>query len=91
MSELDKSFKSACRVRDDSKSTARDVNEANKFIARVLNALAPDRTVTESKKVAGKVQELDDEMLERIKDEYTPKVTPRANERPEDVVPKSDM
>ena len=89
--QLDKSFKSACKVRDDKKSTARDINEANKFIARVLNALQPDRTIIENKRGDSKVDELSENLLKRIHDEYTPKPTPRIDTATEDSVPKSSL
>ena len=91
MPELDKSFKSACGVRDNPKSTARDINEANKFIARVLNALQPDRTIVEDKKDTGKVKELSPNLLKRIKDEYTPEVAQRVDDSTEDPVPKGSL
>lgn len=89
--ELDKCLEVACAIRDDKKATARDKNEAVKIIARLLSALQPDRTVSGPEKVAGKVKELNPELLKRIKDEYTPEVTQRADNSTEDSVPESSL
>ena len=41
--ELENSLRVAIDIRDDTETSARDRNEANKFIARLLDAIAPDK------------------------------------------------
>jgi len=90
--ELETSMKVACSIRDDKKATARDKNEAIKIIARLLSALQPDRSELDGKKSpTGKVDELSDNLLKRIHDEYTPKPTPRIDTVTGDSVPKSSL
>jgi len=89
--ELEKSMKVACQIRDDKKATARDKNEAIKIIARLLSALQPDRTVEGKKATEGKVEELSENLLKRIYDEYSPKPAPRINTLTEDSVPESSL
>jgi len=89
--ELEECLRVAKTIRDSKTATARDKNEAIKIIARLLSALQPDRTVTESKKVTGKVEVLSPELLERINNEYSP-TTPRGPDpSTEDPLPKGNL
>ena len=47
-SELKKSLDVAIAIRDSEKASAKDRNEANKFIARLLDALAPERQTSQA-------------------------------------------